>query len=416
MRGANAAVHIHDVVASYPLQTVPGLGRYAWRSLLLKGAKVVGRHPSLNDYLAFLKEVKVGNGGEVLTAYDDHLYDVVLGDRNLQREIDRLLCVEDRTLRLFAITENDEKFLRLTGWQKKSEVFAPPLQLSLRANDKAFLRRLAVEKGIGNIFPPFVIVATVDGLARAVERMSRVNDSDFIVVKATNLASGEGMTFTSEREKAIAFGRKLFANGQKEVIVEAGYDSDSYSMQWELRPRDFRFLGASAQIMSHHGKVHEGNIVSSSLRQLPGITEREIARMQGRAYPLIDWFWRQGHRGIFGIDFIKTKKERRHRLLLLESNARVTASTYPFSVGRQLADRGIVEYGIAARNCYPSSQMNWDGLVKFLGSDIFDGEKGILPYIPNCLPEKVGLMAIAPDAPAAEDMLAHYHWALARNT
>lgn len=404
MKGAGQSVHAHDVAASFHtlVGEVPGLACYNWRALVQRGTHVVGNHPCLDDYRRYLKSVGIGDENGCVPVASDRIYDELRTDAAARRSVEERLAV-GATFRPFAINPVDDQFLADTGWRRHS-VFAPTLSVSQMANDKAFLRQMiASTLQRPDLVPAFRVVNTPDQLAAAVEWAFK-QPHDFVVVKVPRLASGAGMHFATRPADAFAFGSSLITDGYTDVVVELGYHSVSCSMQYELRgPGQLRFIGGSLQIVSDHGRVHEGNVISAD-GDLPGLSRVDIAHAQKLFRPVVEWFAANGYVGILGYDFIKTH-EPTPRFFMIETNGRTTAATYPFAVGRQLDDRSHHHWGIAMRNVYPAGVADFSALCRRLGSDLFNGRRGILPMIPNALPGKACCLAVAENAPAASELL-----------
>ncbi|MCB9802574.1 hypothetical protein H6761_00965 [Candidatus Nomurabacteria bacterium] len=399
---ATRSLHIHDVVPSFPLESVEGIEAYNWRALLLKGDKVVGEHPCLYDYLTWLKEIGIGNNGDVFPVPSNALYECIQDDPNLQRQLRQWIGARGLHVRLFARGLADQLFLEHVGLLSQAEGFNPHLDLADQANDKAFLRKVLDEHFDPRWAPFNLIVNRQSEIMSAIKKIAK-HDCDFIVVKAPHLASGEGMDFfpLEQQMSAAHFAAKLWAKGNRTIIIEAGYRHDSFSTQWEIRPSELRFIGFSQQIISQ-GRIYQGSIISSD--SLLNLSLAEATLAQERCHDLALWYQSRGYVGTFGIDFIVVRRPgQKHdgELFLLEINGRVTGATYPFSVGRQLADQGIFEHAIATSSCHPKRVEDWRTLVKKLGSKIFNGRYGVIPFLPNLLPSKIALMAVDSDVRAA---------------
>jgi hypothetical protein len=163
----------------------------------------------------------------------------------------------------------------------------------------------------------------------------------------------------------------------KEVIVEAGFAHEPYSVQWEVGDDGPVYAMSSGQLINE-AFVHLGNVVSSEDIDPP--TADEMRRV---SEPFVRHYWRRGYRGICGFDFMRAKTG--GRLYLLECNGRVTAATYAIGVGRQVSERMPSWAALMTNVHVPSSVRTFADLRKRLGRRLYNGRKGALPFNVRCL-------------------------------
>ena len=405
---------VHDMSPfGYLHRKVPGIRFYCDRALLLPSPVTVIHENGeggelLDEYLAFLRRPEVAMGpNKVYRVRGDNLYDGMLADHDLILDMHRFVRGKGR-VQLFCMTELAEDFFRKANLSQR-DIEAAPLQVSKDMNDKARLREIGREAGVGHIFLDHEIKTDQTDIVRAVKRfLSDEHEAEFAVVKRTNLAGGEGIIFIRPGEDVeTAIEMFLTVHGcdekgaRQKIMIEAGYRHVSYSTQLVFgdtkRPR---FLGPMVQIVENG--CHQGNTMawkSSPGNPHPGIDDEDRIEMMSHSLSIGLWARERFHGwcGPVGFDFLKLRSN--GRIVMSECNWRQTAATYPLAVSKQLEGRGLRQWGIVMLNGVATTSRSFGELEKKIGNDLmFDRVRGILPFNPRLmtLPDPhCGIIAVA---------------------
>lgn len=471
---------IHDMSGFGHIGAVPGVEHYADRALLLPVdvAVVLDDGEDFEAYLGYLRSVDIGPK-RVLRVRGRNLIE------GLSASPAAIETMEEHArrggwLQVFCMTEELEEFFERHGVRRR--VVSAPLSIARRMNDKAELRRIAKACGLEAAFLPHVATRDPSAVMAAVKSfLARPErEAEFVVVKRTNLASGDGLMFirrdmseaeTEERVREylrehswneltvtlhdelrreegrhivldksevrdvertteiiremlrsadehgfVRVGRKNFAGGatfkvrrgqnfaddlrqylmnhcRNEIIVEAGFAHEAFSTQIVVSDnKSFRFLGPTKQIVDPDGH-HLGNILvrffDDSLAA-KGLAKEDKITMEAYSLALAQYAYErlEGYRDTIGFDFMKRKRD--GAVFVLECNARQTAATYPLAVNAQLEGRirepftaaksERVNWGIVMHNAVPTTARSWNALLQKLGTRLFAGLYGALPF------------------------------------
>ncbi|MFC1639045.1 hypothetical protein ACFL26_02115 [Patescibacteria group bacterium] len=392
-------LRIHDIVTRWKGLYLPGVELYADRALVLSGAAVVQDGP-IDGYLGWLREVGIGPD-EVVRVPGQSPVAEIMGDLRLRRRV-RELAERYGSVQFFYTTEQEERLVEALGLGPE-RAFSPPQAIGDEASCKVAIRRLADGLGLRRHFPFHVICRAFPWEAYAAVYAVMCGDCDFVVLKAPDLASGDGMVRIDRTldwpMRTLDF---LARFAGREIIVEAGYRHVPMSVQWELGSAGPRLAFAADQLIEGDF-THVGNVVSTgALVHVSSDSARCMAEMSA---PFARSYWERGYRGVCGFDFMLLPDG---RLFLLECNGRVTATTYCWGVVRQLRGR-TGDVAVAMSRIRPRGPFaSFDALSRELGGSLFDGERGVLPFNVRCLelerPE-CSVCCVAGDAEGARLLL-----------
>lgn len=387
-------VRWHNIASSFRHLHVAGIGLYGDRSLVMPGPVAIvldESHGPLGDYLRYLDGVGIGAERKLLVP------DFYNPGHSALTEIRRQVAAGFQ-IQFFHTTDVEEKLLRELGlpWQG---VYGPTAAVSAYANCKARLRRIGEEIGFANDFPPHRICQTPSEVWQAVKELWV--EGQPLIFKVPRLASGDGMRFVSNPAEMEAFCNTYLPHS--EVIVEMAYsDHFPVSAQWELYQTGPKMVCATTQIIAPDGLTHLGNVIASRESDLLGINPEEVKEIERLTFPFAKHFFEKGYIGVLGFDLLRNSEG---RLFLLESNGRVTATSYALAVGRQLEGR-VENWAIAMAIVKPKKTIvDFVGLETAFKDMLFDGRKGFLPFLTRLLPHKIGLMMVGSDTTEALDLL-----------
>lgn len=397
-------IRIHDLTTGFEGLNVPGIPFYADRALMLRGTAVVRSGP-IDDYLAYLRDVDIGPS-DVIRLDSDRLVADLAANADVRAVVlDRVR--QGSRIQFFSVTSQEEALIDSLGldW---SHVYGAPPRIGAEANDKADLRRLGARLGLTHLFPQHRICGARDtgAIYGAVGTMLAGDECDFVVLKRPDLASGDGMRRVARARDWLETVHPYLAQhaGAREIIVEAGFSHVPMSVQWELGTDGPSFACATAQLIDS-AFVHLGNVLSSG--ELPCVPAADVDAMRRMSEPFVRHFWSCGFRGICGFDFLRA--ERNGRLFMLECNGRVTATTYAYGIGREVAQR-VPEWAIVMTNVSAAPRYRTFSDVRaLLGSLLFDGRHGALPFNLRCLQleePKLSFACVGRDVDDAKSVLA----------
>ena len=389
---------IHECATGFKESSVPGVQSFVDRAMLMPGSlAIVGgksRRSEVAAYFGYLSQVSIGPCS--LRLSDDLMNPEVEVQKDILNRVEK-----GAKIQFFCSTAAEEALVKKLGLRWEKNVFAPPPALYEKANDKASVRRLAFDLGQPETFPPHEIVP----MSRVVSSVIHFwNLGHAVVVKLPHLVSGDGMAYLlvgDQKTMREWIGRHKGYTG--EVIVEqAFYSHVPMSYEWKLFDDGPKPVCATAQIIHGNGFSHVGNYLARDNHGLPGVKDDDIWEMHRLSYTFVNHYYVLGYRGVIGFDFIKTE---RGRVYMLECNGRVTATTYAAAVGRQIDNR-VHDWAIAMEVISIGKQVNdFAALTAEMKHLLYHGSYGILPFLPRLLPQRLGLMAIAPNAEKAGDML-----------
>ncbi len=392
-------IRIHDLKTAFDGLAALGIQFYADRALVLEGTAVVPDGP-IDEHLAYLSDVGIG-ASEVIRLKESTLVNSLLDEQDAR---DRILELVKRGVKMqfFNVTPHEERLVAALGLQW-SDVYSAPSAVTVESNDKVRIRRLGETLSLRNTFPPYDVHAATDParIRETISGLFRSERCDFAVLKRPDLASGEGMTRVQPGPQWSTHVDAYVRDhaGAAEIIVEAGFAHVPMSVQWEIDDASERLVGVSRQLIDK-SFFHRGNIIASS--GLPGVGESDVERMRTMSLPFVQHYRSQGYRGVCGFDFLRSERDDRH--YLLECNGRVTATTYAIGIGQQIAPR-LDSWAIAMSHVETAGSVrSFYRVVQRLGSLLFDGYKGALPFCVRCLEfskPKLSICAIGSDAEEA---------------
>ncbi len=402
---------IHDLSAFPDLQ-VDGLGTYPDRAAVLPGTCVV-QEGVPRSWLQYLQAVGIGARRIIEVRTPVHPGEGLAGCFSLNDLRDlRLSVIAGHRLEFFLPTQWQHHYVERLGYDYRSLVWGPNPELATQVNDKIWLRRTLPDQP----YPEYRIVNLSDpesaGTIR--DRVGRmIIRHGGAVLKHPNLASGDGIKFVRPTSDAPDWTQQLTAaltsfeeRGYKgDIIIDAFYkDHVPLSAQMEIGANGPRYICATVQQISN-GTVHSGNFISS--RALPGIDPGIVATMKLRALEIGWELHALGYHGYFGADFLYTLGLKENRLLLLETNGRVTGAMYPLSVALQAHANGLSKWGVGSDNIALEAPSSFERLSTQLGPLMFNGTTGVVPACPRLLVfRKAMLYAVGRDVAEAKSMLA----------
>ncbi|MBI2099237.1 hypothetical protein HYT45_02350 [Candidatus Uhrbacteria bacterium] len=392
------ALRIH--LPNYPELPLPGKERYADRAMLLPGVVFVRAGEEVHDYRRFLNDI--GIGAEIVVQVpEDDLFQGILESGELRSAV-HCFVLGGGKLQFFNSTAREEMFLQQLGlgWE---DTISAPAEISALADNKAALRKLAMELGLTGLFPAHVFCRKRAEALAGVEMLQKEAEPDFIVLKRPDLASGLGLVKLRTDNPGLlkAQVESYFSKyGEaRELILEAGYEHLSLSVLWNIESDDEKPLIVSRQLVDERF-VHQGNIISSGLP--PEVSVADGGQLVEKSSLLAKALRERGFRGICGFDFMKTRSG---NIFCLECNGRITATVYAYGLARQIeAERGHKPWAVHMQNLHPENARNFAELRAKLEPDLFDGQYGILPFNVRCLSlaePKCGLMCVAEGAEEA---------------
>lgn len=399
-------IRIHN--PSYPELTISGKQFYADRALLLPGVVFVSSGEEISGYHDYLRECGIG-ASKVYQVAGPDMYSGILGDQDVRGDICRLVG-DGYKIEFFNSTSKEEDFVREMGFDWKKDTVSAPAEISIHADNKAWLRSFAKEIQCEQVFPRHSVCRSKAEVLRELSFISEADPKpDFMVLKKTNLASGLGLVKlrTDMNELLRAQLTDYFnKNGEKaELILEAGYLHAPLSILWDIGERDFSVAAFTRQILDEKF-VHQGNIIAT--HNLPGVSEADRITMVAKTSPFVLAMQKKGYRGLCGFDLMKTRSG---YIFVLECNARVTATAYIVGLLRQIrVEHSSRPCALHTQNLYPKNAVSFKELKTKLGGLVFKGIAGILPFNVRCLalPEpKCGLICIADTAENAAELYSY---------
>ena len=379
------------------LAAVSDLSSYSWRAALMDGTVVVNDHPTRELYHRYLFGLGIG-ATELIGVNGANLFRGILDGwpicAQFAKRIERGEEVE-----VFTDCEEAEHFIHAFGIPDR-QMRSTRRHVTATLGDKEHLRRLGGTLGLADAFPEHQFVRGQEPITAAcfdiLDRYGRV------IVKRPDLASGVGcQNFTRGEiggDRFTAFVREFGCDG-RDMVVEEWVEGDEddpmvdYSVQYHVSAEgEVGQIFLSGQYIEDDQVTHAGNFISSQSEDcLPAEwTPAERAEVAGKMFsmtrPFALWARDQGTDGIGRIGF--DLKVNRRRAVVLESNCRQTAATYPESVRFQLVRSGRCRSAaVAMRNIRPANVHGWQALPARLGSLAFDPAtcRGVIVGNPLCM-------------------------------
>ncbi|MDF1497680.1 MAG: hypothetical protein P1P90_06565 [Patescibacteria group bacterium] len=287
-----------------------------------------------------------------------------------------------------------------------SDTFSCDPKIAEKIADKGYIRKVASNLGVSEIFPPHMVLPCgwseeqVESAVWRVASRGRLIGMDRVVVKRTDLASGDGFCDWFKN------GRAEFCKAHRghELIIETWiHPHTPISNQWLILDGKAIYIGTSRQIQ--HGFVHKGNVIASQ----DAVVDPQIAaRLRYLVAPLLEHAIAMGYNGIIGFDAVYSPEQ--DKMWLTEANARVTAGTYAYALASRLE---FSPWAVACKIIEPAKGLKtFADVVRSLGFLLYKAgrENGIAPYMISglTLPDgqrRLGLMSIANHVVSAERFL-----------
>lgn len=380
-------VRWHNIASSFGKLNVKGIGLYGDRALLMRSplALILNEdHGFIGTYLEYLEQAGIGPE-RVARVPDLYELDAVA----MQMLVDGIR-LNDLQIQFFHTTRVEEELVRRMGLSWSNYVFGATAALSAETNCKSKLRQVGAELGLRHFFPEHRICHTEAEVWQAVRELE--GEGNQLIFKTPRSASGDGMCFIQGSRDMEDFCERYLM--QSEIIVERAYsDHFPVSAQWELSADGPKMACSTVQIMAPDGKTHRGNIVCRNDFVLPGASISDLTEIRRLTTPFAEYYWRMGYIGVLGFDLLRNSDG---QMFLLETNGRVTATTYALAIGRQVQNV-LPNWCVAMEILQPGKQItDFDQLKQLLGSLLYVGQKegGVIPFLTRLLPQKVGFMAV----------------------
>ncbi len=391
MEGKNQIGRWHDISHYEFLKNVAGIEKYPDRALLMDGSFVVVQDGTgLEEYVTYLR--RVGLGPDRVEAVPDV---TCLADAQWKKIFNGSGC-----LQVFHTTEKAEALLARLGKTWREAAFSPSAELTENTNCKLTLRAVGTLMGVEE-FPPYRVCHSPEAAIAASRRLT--NHVGRVLLKEPRAASGFGMRFVRTAAEIRDFWSQ-FQPTTPIIVEQAFLPHTPMSLQWELWPAGPLVACATAQIIDADGLTHLGNVIAAGNEGLPGVNAADVQVMEEISRPYVAYQWSRGYRGVLGFDFLQAESG---RVFLLETNGRVTATSYAMSVARQVADRLNRQWAIAMQ-ILTVSRPKFSGfaeLCQAFGQDLFQGQEGIVPFLVRLWPKKIGIMIVKRTVPAALGLL-----------
>jgi hypothetical protein len=402
MFGNGKIIHMQQIEGFDDITVLPAV-RYLERSLLLGDTVCVTNETDLS-ILPWLQEVELAPE-RVIQVEDKCMFAGIRKDPRLFNELRSQFSQGARPM-FFHPTKLVADFIKEAGLAWEQTASCDP-EVADFIGRKDCLRQVAERAGLAGNFPPYVILPANWNMAELNEAIAVVRRRAYeinlsqVMVKRTDLVSGEGMQRIGGQEFRRFAERQL---GHALIVEVEIQPHTPISNQWCITKGDPIYVGASKQLQE--GFVHKGNIIASDDRMLPDMINGKLRRM---TEPLVRYAVEMGYNGIIGFDAVWN--EEANTLFLTESNARVTAATYPFGVAKRL---GYKEWAIAAKTIVPAGWIEtFNGVRGRLGNSLLFNPRrhcGVIPYMTGALTHptmrRMGIMAVANDPRHAEQTLA----------
>lgn len=250
---------VHDTTAFTNIGSqVSGVRWYSDRALLLPAGLAVIEKGIDPAYLKWLKSPGVQLGPKEIVQVDGpNLWDGLEADREALDKVASFLRLQSGRIQPFVMTLETQEFFRRNGIGRR-QIHGAPLEISRVMNDKAALRHLVDDT---RLFPPNVSTRDPETVMATVKKRMALpsNELDFVVVKRTNLAGGDGILFLplgSPYEEAVTeFMREQHANDIRVVA---------------------RRKGAHEYVLVHEGTTRERGEVSRLVHEFLSRPEKEV--------------------------------------------------------------------------------------------------------------------------------------------
>lgn len=236
-----------------------------------------------------------------------------------------------------------------------------------------------------------------------------------VIVKATNLASGEALRFCKNVDQIRNFIKECRNdNPDIQFIIEEDLrvqKEAEMSAQFLVTPDGKPiFLHATENIVkrNHRGEpvVHWGNTIAGNPKDPinKALTRKTVKELK----EIVEYYAQLGYRGYIGFDLLLLRSG---KIKVLETNARITGATYPLLILEQLArQRKSRDFVVLATNMIAPDHRDlhtFTQLQERLGELIYTTERGegIIPALVSPLPQKFGAVVVARDHERAGKIL-----------
>ncbi len=259
-----------------------------------------------------------------------------------KKEFDEVLLVP------YAVTQTEEMISQITG----CKLIGPPKEISQWINSKVNTRKLAQQAGLP--IPEGLVCRDVESIVFSLHELKKKYGTS-VVVKDAYGASGKGL-YIIDNQKSFDFfleflDRKKMhlKSSELEVIVERWY-KNSININYQIFVRDdghIIYIPPKIQIMN------QGVYIGSEYPARHYLNIRQMELLEDAAAVTGKKLWKEGYRGIAGIDAIISGSGDIYPLI--EINGRFTLSTYISFIPDQL---GCDKY-------YRSEYFNISDIEKF---------------------------------------------------
>jgi len=154
------------------------------------------------------------------------------------------------------------------------------------------------------------------------------------------------------------------------------------------------------------------------------MSAQEVALLYSMTAPIAQYWWRQGYRGMIGLDMIRvTGTCGRERWYMIEPNTyRPPAPRYIMALGKRLDHRLCGKWAIGMSDIHVASgaASTFEELVKLLrhpawGRLLFDGATGVIP-LPIGLPNKFIVVCVGRNSLQVQTLLARVKFLVGETT
>lgn len=238
---------------------------------------------------------------------------LVLEDKRILRELKELSHKKDTYLLPYGVTENEEILAKECGMG----LIGPNSTVSRVSNSKLYAKELVKRLHLSS--PDGKVCENFDQILEEWDRLR--NQFHRIVMKRPYGASGRGLYLVENFEKLqkVLYILKRSGSKNEKWIVEGWYEDkkDLNTQMFICDDGNIKILSVKEQILE--GTVYKGSIFPVELPD--DVKSKYLTALEKAGSKL----YRDGVRGIVGIDSIVTKQE---IFPIIEINVRFTLSTY----------------------------------------------------------------------------------------
>ena len=249
---------------------------------------------------------------------------LVLEDNKVLRELKELSYKKDTHLLPYGVTEDEEILAKTCGMR----LIGPDSMVSRVSNSKLYAKELIKKLHLSS--PDGKVCENFDQIREEWDRLR--NQFHRIIIKRPYGASGRGLYLVEDFEKLQKVMHILKRSGSEneKCIVEGWYEDkkDLNTQMYICDDGNVKILSVTEQILED--TVYKGSIFPVELPD--DIKSKYLTALEKAGSKL----YRDGIRGIVGIDSIVTEKE---VFPIIEINVRFTLSTYLSMLPLRFPDR-----------------------------------------------------------------------------